>query len=573
MEFRLPANLQTELIAYDPQLKAMAREQTTKKVTKKSKYPLGNIPHLIPYNIIRESVQQDAIDNINANQARHRFRKFTTPVDVATPQARLLTKAILYHYEQCWYAAWLPGKDDDYVYGYAIAFKDTAAARKVLSRTILNKVDTYEEVIIGRTKFFVSRKLVTKADIQAGMTQHHWRAEHVARYYEKAAELAPALDEFRKALQETIPVWDDHRELFSRMRCKEIWEALEINKELVPEHKRDGWQLTVDNLLEAIDRRTIVYGFESYRDIECAYVTKNLHVFNTPFFRKWMQQELDACTKNFNDPNNRQHEDVVRGFKRILKLAQSVEYIRCIWPDCPVDYYQTHIEELMSIRLNQRHNEYVNGWLRQHMPVASFFKIINKYYEQELAKSREGSLRNISKETGKLVFWFSDWNDTMSMLGRIFNADKTIDPPKRWRLNEFHDYVQAEAWKISNPNESLPQDLFPEPIKVQHNNKSWSFFQPHDTHQLAMWGKAVRNCVGSASGYAEGVRKKQHFIVLCMLDGQPHFTIQLKVSNGMMSVEQIRGLCNSTLTMEHKDEYTEVFRIALQTREAALKSH
>jgi hypothetical protein len=57
-----------------------------------------------------------------------------------------------------------------------------------------------------------------------------------------------------------------------------------------------------------------------------------------------------------------------------------------------------------------------------------------------------------------------------------------------------------------------------------------------------------------------------------MLDGQPHFTIQLRVSNGMMSVDQIRGLCNSTLTMEHKDEYTEVFRVALQTREAALTS-
>jgi hypothetical protein len=572
MEFRLPTNLQTELIAYDPQLKALARQKTDKKPTKKSKYPLGNVPHLIPYNIIRESLQQDAIDNINANQARHRFRRFTRPVDVATPQARLVTKAIIYHYEQCWYAAWLPDKDDDYIYGYAVAFKDTATVRKVLSRSILNKIDTYEEVPVGRTKFFVKRHLVTKADIQAGMTQHHWRAEHVAVYYDKARELAPALDEFRKALQETIPVWDDHRELFSRMRCKEIWEALEIYKDLIPEHKQDGWQLTVDNLLEALDRTTTVYGAESYRDFEYTYVTRNLHVFNTPFFRKWMQQELDTCTNNFNDPDNRQHKDVVRGFKRILKLAQSIEYIRCIWPDCPIDYYQTHIEELMSIRLNQRPHSNVNEWLKQHMPVASFFKILDKYYEQELSKDKKRFINSASEDTGLPVFWFSDWNDTMSMLGRIINADKTIDPPKRWRLNEFHDYVQAESWKISNPNETLPQDLFPEPIKVQHNNKSWSFFQPHDTHQLAMWGRAVRNCVGSASGYAEGVRKKQHFIVLCMLDGQPHFTIQLRVSNGMMSVDQIRGLCNSTLTAENKDEYTEVFRIALQNREAALKS-
>jgi hypothetical protein len=41
MQFSLPTNLQAELVAYDPQLKALAR---TKKqsTTKKSKYPLGN---------------------------------------------------------------------------------------------------------------------------------------------------------------------------------------------------------------------------------------------------------------------------------------------------------------------------------------------------------------------------------------------------------------------------------------------------------------------------------------------------------------------------------------------------
>jgi hypothetical protein len=573
MEFRLPTNLQTELIAYDPQLKAMAREQTVKKVTKKSKYPLGNIPHLIPYNIIRESLQQDAIDNINANQARYRFRKFTTPVDVATPQARLITKAIIYHYEQCWYAAWLPGKDDDYVYGYAFAFKDTAAARKVLSCSMLNNTATYEEVIVGRTKFFVKRQLVTKEGIQAGMTQYNWRAEHIARYYEKAAELAPVLDEFREALKETIPVWDDHREMFARMRCKEIWEALEINKDLIPEHKRVGWKLTVDNLIEAFSKRDEIYGNMSYRDIEYASLINNLRVLNTPFFRKWMQQELNTCIQNYNDPTNREHCNVRRGFMRVLLFAQCVNYVNTIWPDCPVDYFQQHMVQLIKLQLRQhRDHEVTIQWLRQHMPVASFFKIVDKYCEGQ-NEDKPVTRVSYSETTGYEILWFSDWNDTLSMIARVLNNGAKLTPPKRWRLSEFHDYVQAESWKISNPNELLPQDLFPEPIKVQHNNKLWSFFQPHDTHQLAMWGKAVRNCVGSASGYAEGVRKKQHFIVLCMLDGQPHFTIQLKVSNGMMSVDQIRGLCNSILTVKHKDEYTEVFRIALQTREAALKSH
>ena len=568
MEFRLPLNLQTELIAYDPQLKALARQQnTTKKPTKKSKYPLGNIPHLIPYSVVRESLQQDAINNINGNQAKHRFRQFTTPVDVATPQARLITKAILYHYEQCWYAAWLPAQGEDYVYGFATAFKNTATTRKALTRSVLQNIEKCTEVAVGRTSFLIYRKLVTKADIAAGLTQHRWRADHIACYYEKARELAPAVDSFRDALQSTIPVWDDHREMFSRMRCNELWQALEINKDLIPEHKRVGWELTVDNLIEAFSRREEVYGDCAYRDIEYAHFVNNLHVLNTPFFRKWMQQELNTCVEKYNDAKNCKHRDVMRGFKRVLKLADCVNYVTMIWPNCPVDYFQKHMDQLVTLQLRDRHYDITRQWLRQHMPVASFFKIVEKYCSEQT-----DARVTYTESTGYRTYWFSDWNDTLSMIARVLSKDVQLAPPKRWRLSEFHDYVQAESWKIQNPNEELPQDLFPEPIKVQHNDKSWSFFQPHDTHQLAMWGRAVRNCVGSASGYADGVRKKKHFIVLCMIDGQPQFTIQLRVSNGLMSVDQIRGLCNAVLNTNLKEEYTEAFRLALQTREAALIS-
>ena len=101
MQFKLPSNLQTELLAYDPTLKVLAKQAQAKAApTKKAKYPLGNIPHLIPHNVVRESDQQAAIDHINQQSAPDRYRVFTTPVDVATPQARLKVIAILYHYEQ-----------------------------------------------------------------------------------------------------------------------------------------------------------------------------------------------------------------------------------------------------------------------------------------------------------------------------------------------------------------------------------------------------------------------------------------------------------------------------------------
>jgi hypothetical protein len=105
---------------------------------------------------------------------------------------------------------------------------------------------------------------------------------------------------------------------------------------------------------------------------------------------------------------------------------------------------------------------------------------------------------------GMYVYSFRDLEDTLSMLAKVLEDKGELAPPKRWRITEFHDYVQAEAWKISNTNEKLPQDLFPAPIKVQHNDQQWTFIQPIDTHQLAAWGQAVRNCVGNATNYAEG---------------------------------------------------------------------
>jgi hypothetical protein len=163
-------------------------------------------------------------------------------------------------------------------------------------------------------------------------------------------------------------------------------------------------------------------------------------------------------------------------------------------------------------------------------------------------------------------------DDTFNMITSVLSNDKTLEPPKRWRITEFHDHVQAESWKVRNPNHQLPQDLFPTPIKVKHQESNWSFFQPIDTHQLAQWGQAVRNCVGNASSYAEGVRKKNHFIVLGMLDGKPTFTIQLKVNHGVMSVEQIVGFANARLDETTRATYTEVFRKALHSREDQLKS-
>ena len=567
MQFQLPTELQTELLAYDPKLKALAREQKqSKSPSKKAKYPLGNIPHVIPYEIVRESLQQDAIDHINSEYAPRRVRSFTTPVDVATPQARMKTKAILYHYEQCWYAAWLPpkGQENQYVYGYAHVLKDTAAARKTAPQSIVNNLDSYERIESGRTVYYVKRKLITRQDIANGLSKTYWRAEYMSAYGDKSREISKVAEQFRKSLEETIPLWEDSRNLFERLQCDGIAKALEIPLSLVSAEQQSTWQLTLNNLFALPTGVGVLHlDWRVFKDIK--------HILDTPFFRKWAQQKLDECLTAYNDPNNNYQRNIKRPFKQLMRLAEDIRYVDEIWPDCPIDYYQNHVQELLSMHMRTyRVPDAATHWLRKHMPVASFFNILAKQYEAENNRI-SSAITSKDYDLGINIYRFYEWNDTISMLVRVLDK-QDLAPPKRWRITEFHDYVQAESWKIHNPNEKLPQDLFPEPIKVQVNNELWTFFQPNDTHQLAMWGQAVRNCVGSASSYAEGIRKKKHFIVLCMIESKPQFTIQLTVNGGLMSVDQIKGLSNQNLTVDQKDEYTKAFGQALQLRKTELSS-
>ena len=575
MQFQLPSNLQTELLAYDPALKALA-QQAKPKTTKKAKYPLGNIPHLIPHNVVRESDQQAAIDHINQQKAADRYRVFTTPVDVATPQARLKVIAILYHYEQVWYAAWLPPKQqaDEYVYGHAYAFKNTAAAKKVAPNWIWNSKDKCIEHEGGRgVQTFTYSMNITEEDIKAkdqySFSGYKWHASNLS--CQKGYQIRyNAAQPFEKSLRENIPTWEDSRGLFDRIRCKNIFDAIELPRYMFefidPKHG-----FTVDAFVAAAEefnvRSTMPSGIYSV-------LTSIAHIITKPAIKKLLQIHLDECTRTYNDPDNNRQKPIRQAWSTFLQVINAIDWINNIWPDCPLDYYQTHYKELLSIRLHQVRVRSIDtnetiliDWLREHMPVASLFNIMYKYVEEQGSKTSW-----IDSDVGYARYGFHELNDTFSMAIRILNHRGELAPPKRWRLSELHDYVQAESWKIQNPNESLLQDLFPEPIRVTRNGETWSFFQPVDTHQLAMWGQAVRNCVGSASHYADDINKRKHFIVLCMIDGKPTFTIQLVVDMGLMSVKQIAGVANQRLTEEHREAYTEAFREVLQQREKQLQS-
>jgi hypothetical protein len=566
MQFHLPSNLQQELLAYDPRLKALSQENKPKSASKKAKYPLGNIPHLIPEDVVRSSYQQDAIDYINSQLAPGRFRLFTKLVDVATSQARTVPIAVIYHFEQCWYAAWLPQRGEDYVYGYAYAFKNTSAASKAVPRSIWNSKDQCTEHTIGRgSQVFTYSTTIMKQGIIDGKDGRNWRAMGVASYYQKARDINEAINSFESQLMTTIPQWSDSRNIFERMRCNNIIDALDMPAFWCkPIPNKTTYQLTVDSLVQTSTLLKNDYGHSSYGT---TLVSIN-NIIATPYIKKQLQAMLDRSIKEYNNPENTSRKAIKYGYKEFEQTCNSISFINRIWPDCPIDHYRTYFNELRCINLNQfRHDERLVEWLRKHMPVASFFNMLRKFNEAP-SNSRLSSF----SEHDYHIKTFFEMNDTFSMIMRILEHGKELDAPKRWRMPDLHDYVQAEAWKITNKKESLHQDLFPVPVKVKLTGSEWTFLQPIDTHQLAQWGQAVRNCVGSASRYAEDIKKRKHFIVLCMIDGKPIFTIQLDVSMGVMNVIQVAGVGNQRLNEEETEQYSQAFKLALQQRESELTS-
>jgi hypothetical protein len=571
MQFHLPSNLQQELLAYDPKLKALAKQQEGKKPTKKAKYPLGKIPYLIPEDVVRFSYQDDAIERINASAAPDRYHRFTKVVDVATPQARTITTAIIYHFEQCWYAAWLPpkGQEDNYVYGYAYGFKDTAAAAKVLPRMIWTSREKCTQHELGRGSIaYTYSACITKEMIVAGDDTRNWRAMGVASYYQKAREINDCINQFESQLMTTIPTWTDCRSMFDRIKCKSILDALEFPSALTNViEDRSTFQLTVDDIVSLANAWLSKNNYTSTTYLSIENIQ---HIITTPFIKKQLQLMLDKSVSQYNNPDNQYRKYIKYGYKEFEQTTNSIYMINQIWPDCPVDHYRTYFDQLRTINLNHlRCNEQLITWLRKHMNVSSFFNMMVKHAQQ--AKQDNRRLSTFGDHDYLVYTWF-EMNDTFSMIMRVLDHDKELDAPKRWRMPDFHDYVQAEAWKVTTRKEALHQDLFPQPIKVNVSGSDWAFFQPVDTHQLAQWGQAVRNCVGSAGRYADDIKKRKHFIVLCMIDSKPTFTIQLDVSMGVMNVVQIAGVANRRLSVDQHEQYSTAFKQALQSRESELSS-
>lgn len=611
MEFALPAALADKIITYDPTLKkqkaSQRRTSTGSSNRKPVEFPLGNVNDLIPFHIVSKEEQIAAVKHINNQEVPQRFRPFfkldtisETPVEVT--EQKLI--AILYHFESAWYAAWLPTEEEKgkYFYGFAIAFRNASKASEKhqtlsLSRDVFSPLECVYHYY-DKKEFRVYKHQVTAQNISEDKFHPEmWNLCGVRHYHKKSAQIYKrCVYPFGEKLRKSVPVWkdsygvwdrvDDRKNTYNQVLKFNFRTSYNFDADFVPSAESI---LQIFKPIELRSSEELIRTDKSQLSLTVSVETYK--VLNTPFFRKWMQEQCDLIVSRFNDPATETRRAVVVGFMRIIDISKWISFICSIWPDTSVDHFQTHLNALLCVRPNSSmfysisEDSAAKQWLRNHMKVTSLFNIIQKMYEElhkdveeKVAKQGENSRERIESSkfdsTTELLcvsYYGNTLFDTINMLQKVCEerVDKELpelDPPKRWRLTEFHDYVQSEAWKIENENIALPQDLFPTPIKIQHQEQLWTFFQPINTHQLATWGQTVRNCVGSATSYAEGVKKKRHFIVLGMLDNAPRFTIQLKVDNGVMHVVQITDLCNTRLDQEQQANYTTVFKMALDKR-------
>jgi len=563
MEFRLPENLHHQLLDYDPALKVLAKERKAAEkpgaLRTKAKYPIGNINDLIPANIVDPVSMQTAIDRLNASVAPEKHQVFYTCLPSAPGRK---VKAILYYWESVWIAAWFPNADEDYLYGFSYAVSTSKAERKGLVQIRFNResmtlnLTDMETRKYGRVDYRVHTATVT-LDTVCDSSRYHWDPFCVYGYSAKGKNIKQdCIALFTQEIKTRIPAWKNET-IFARVdkRINNLdylfGQSLNMFSYKTPEEVDVNWVPTATNIGDTI----------------CKYLDVPIVIFAKPFIQKELQLACNACIKEFNNPEATDSRSAIKPIKRFIAYMEGIRWINNIWPNAPIDYYQTYKEVLSSIDFNSwgmshliNHYPKAKKWLQEHMPIASVFLILDKAVQEEMLGRHDKN----NPVSGLTIYAL---RDTFTMINNILEADKPLDPPARWRLTEFHDHVQSEAWKIKNKKEDLPQDLFPTPIKITYQEQTWIFLQPMDTHQLSQWGQAVRNCVGTGE-YAKDVKKRLQFIVLCMLDGKPKFTIQLKLNHGLMSVQQIVGISNARLTEDEKSLYTETFRQALAVRSA-----
>ena len=160
--------------------------------------------------------------------------------------------------------------------------------------------------------------------------------------------------------------------------------------------------------------------------------------------------------------------------------------------------------------------------------------------------------------------------DTMEMLIKVWQRTlyltnpnpEYLKEPKRWRLQEVHDHYVGITLQMDNQMKNLPMDLISSPVTFETEVGTIRMFQPGTNHEVIRWGKAVRNCVGSA-GYDERVLQRKAFLVFAERDGKPWLTSLLTLNMGLLNVGQTVSPFNASLEPGERQVYERCLQQAI----------
>jgi hypothetical protein len=494
MQFQLPANLREQVAVYDPALKAMIAAQKAANGTakKKSTAPLGLPDDLFPAEVLSTEDQLAVVRRINGKAAADRFQ-----VGATENYAYLI-----YHHEKIWLAAWCLTTHDDlldpevpYIYGMTVAYKAAASTADSINRistgnwdTTFNTPDEMTQVKYGRTMFLKRTKLFTLADIQGKDHRPGW-ANHLNAWGTHSTDKYSAARTFAEAISTRIPTWSSS--IFERIAALKKPVADSIVRYNPNREFSDSILLTVDQINSMMD-------------------DTQQKSFDTPYFRREAQRVVEKINALYYDQSIKDLDKIRQPYILWKQQTEVAHSLIAVYGDkTPVDYIQKMYEIGRHIRPIYS-GATVAEWLKLHLPIASFVGWFEKHLNETLIewKLNPEMARRSTDSTGQPTTSFYELNDTINMMRNLRlrqievaglgyaqreNYNLKMDRPNRWRLSEFHDHVSAQVWLAGNKNENLPQDLFPAPIKIDHLDSVWTFFQPRDIHQLSHWGQAVRN--------------------------------------------------------------------------------
>ena len=515
LNFNIPKELYKQIGEYDL---AKPKEIKSVPVNVKPIFPKAGIPEqLIPEEIYPRDLLLNAIRTLNNTQTDRYYNAVRTITFIHNNKDIAITKLA----NKYWSAIWFEREGDEVIFNYSIALRDlksykTGSSARVFHQLKINEED-FTKVTHNKKAYLYYYKQVTKQDL----IDRKYNSDHLIFNQYNADTFYRA---FKHKLRKAINIWEN-----SGIFCA-YNESLASVLGVYAEKDNFSWVPTFEWVME--NKRL---------------PERIKEKLNTPFFRKKICPVLQQIVDNYNSPDfNRKdtdlkfnHLEVFSWIDTLYGDTVSIDHLQQIWNalnfDSSEDKYYTYFY------LNSSKTSLASQWICDNVPISSFINMMSKNF-------------NLIK-------------DTVDMIGDIIRRKTDLSYDGRWRVQEFHDWIMAEHWKLSNKNEKLPQDLFPNPVKVD----DLTFIQPVNTHFLAQWGKAARNCVGSST-YSNGILKKDHFIILALEKNSPHLTIQARLEDENLRIVQIKKTCNANLNSAETAYYHKLFAKALEIRSEELKN-